>query len=55
LGFASPAVNAFLDFIKAQKLMEVEKLSKIMTEIHAQVAEKGTRGRKAAIQNNAQR
>jgi transposase InsO family protein len=31
-------VNAPLDFIKAQKLMEVEKLSKAMTEIHAQVA-----------------
>jgi hypothetical protein len=35
-------VNAPLDFIKAQKLMEVEKLSKAMTEIHAQVAEKAT-------------
>jgi hypothetical protein len=33
-------VNAPLDFIKAQKLTEVEKLSKVMTEIHAQVAEK---------------
>jgi hypothetical protein len=33
-------VNAPLDFIKAQKLMEVEKLSKPITEIHAQVAEK---------------
>jgi transposase InsO family protein len=31
-------VNALLDFIKAQKLMEVEMLSKAMTEIHAQVA-----------------
>jgi hypothetical protein len=31
--------NAPLDFIKAQKLMEVEKLSKAMTEIHAQVAD----------------
>jgi hypothetical protein len=28
-------VNAPLDFIKAQKLMEVEKLSKAMTDIHA--------------------
>jgi hypothetical protein len=28
-------VNAPLDFIKAQKLMEVEKLSKALTEIHA--------------------
>jgi hypothetical protein len=46
------SVNAPLDFIKAQKLMEVEKLSKAMTEIHAQVAEKATRDRKAAIQKH---
>jgi hypothetical protein len=45
-------VNAPLDFIKAQRLMEVEKLSKAMTEIHAQVAEKATRDRKAAIQKH---
>jgi hypothetical protein len=45
-------VNAPLDFIKAQKLMAVEKLSKAMTEIHAQVAEKATRARKAAIQKH---
>jgi hypothetical protein len=45
-------VNAPLDFIKAQKLMEVEKLSKAMTEIHGQVAEKATRDRKAAIQKH---
>jgi hypothetical protein len=45
-------VNSFLDFIKAQKLMEVEKLSKAMAEIHAQVAEKATRDRKAAIQKH---
>jgi Chromo (CHRromatin Organisation MOdifier) domain len=45
-------VNAPLDFIKAQKLMEVEKLSKARTEIHAQVAEKATRDRKAAIQKH---
>jgi hypothetical protein len=32
-------VNAPLDFIKEQKLVEFEKLSKAMTEIHAQVAE----------------
>jgi hypothetical protein len=32
--------NAPLDFIKAQRLMKVEKLSKAMTEIHAQVARK---------------
>jgi Chromo (CHRromatin Organisation MOdifier) domain len=43
-------VNASFDFIKAQKLMEVEKLSKAMTKIHAQVAEKATRDRKAAVQ-----
>jgi hypothetical protein len=43
-------VNAPMDFIKAQKLVEVEKLSKAMTEIHAQVAEKATRDHKAAIQ-----
>jgi hypothetical protein len=42
-------VNAPLDFSKAQKLMEVEKLSKAMTEIHAQVAEKSMRDRRAAI------
>jgi hypothetical protein len=45
-------VNAPLDFVKAQELMEVDKLSKAMTEIHAQVAEKATRDRKAAIQNH---
>jgi hypothetical protein len=45
-------VNAPLNFIKAQKLMEVEKLSKAMIEIHAQVAEKATRDRKAAIQKH---
>jgi Chromo (CHRromatin Organisation MOdifier) domain len=45
-------VNAPLDFIKAQKLMEAEKLSKAMTKIHAQVAEKATRDRKAAIQKH---
>jgi uncharacterized protein YueI len=28
-------VNAPLEFIKAQKLTKVEKLSKAMTEIHA--------------------
>jgi hypothetical protein len=45
-------VNAPLDFIKAQKHMEVEKLSKAMAKIHAQVAEKATRDRKAAIQKH---
>jgi hypothetical protein len=45
-------VNAPLDFIKAQKLMKVENLSKAMTEIHAQVAEKATRDRKDAIQKH---
>jgi hypothetical protein len=42
-------VNAPLEFIKAQKLMEVEKLSKTMTKIHAQVAEKAMSDAKAAI------
>jgi hypothetical protein len=45
-------VNAPLDFIKAQKFMKVEKLSNAMTEIHAQVVEKATRDRKAAIQKH---
>jgi hypothetical protein len=45
-------VNAPLDFIKAQKLMEVEKLSEAMTENIAQVAEKATRDRKAAVQRH---
>jgi Chromo (CHRromatin Organisation MOdifier) domain len=44
--------NAPLDFIKAQKIMEVEKLSKAMTEIHAQLAEKATRDLTAAIQKH---
>jgi hypothetical protein len=45
-------VNAPLDNIKAQNLMEVDKLSKAMTETHAQVAEKSTRDRKASIQKH---
>jgi Chromo (CHRromatin Organisation MOdifier) domain len=45
-------INAPTDFIKAQKHMEIEKLSKAMTEIHAQVAEKTTRDRKDAIQKH---
>jgi hypothetical protein len=45
-------VNAPLDFIKSQKLMEVVKLSKAMTDIHAQMAEKATRDLKAAIQKH---
>jgi hypothetical protein len=45
-------VNAPLDFIKAQKLMEFEKLSMAMTKIHAQVAEKSIRDRKASIQKH---
>jgi Integrase core domain len=45
-------VNAPLDFIKAQKLMKVDNVSKAMIEIHAQVAEKATRDRKAAIQKH---
>jgi hypothetical protein len=45
-------VSAPLDFIKSQKLIEVEKLSKDVTEIQAKVAEKATRDRKAAIQKH---
>jgi hypothetical protein len=45
-------VSAPLDFIKAQKLMEVENLSKALTEINAQAEEKSTRDRKAAIQKH---
>jgi Chromo (CHRromatin Organisation MOdifier) domain len=45
-------VNAPLDFIEAQNLMEVEKMSKAMPEIHAQVAEKATRDRKASFKNH---
>jgi Chromo (CHRromatin Organisation MOdifier) domain len=45
-------VSAPLDFIKAQKLIKIEKLSKAMTEIHAQVAQKSARDRKAAIQKH---
>jgi hypothetical protein len=37
--------------MKVEKLMEVENISKAMTEIHAQVAEKATRDRKAAFHN----
>jgi hypothetical protein len=42
-------VSAALDSIKAQKLIMIEKKSKAITEIHAQVAEKATRYRKADI------
>jgi hypothetical protein len=47
-------VNVPLDFIKAQNLVVVEKLSKDITETetHAQVAEKATRDRKAAVQKH---
>jgi transposase InsO family protein len=45
-------VNAPLDFIKSQKLMEVEKPSNSIMEIHAEVAEKATRHCKAAIQKH---
>jgi hypothetical protein len=45
-------VNAPLGFIIARKLVDVEKMSKAMTEIHAQVAEKATRDRNAAIQKH---
>jgi hypothetical protein len=46
------SLNAPLDFIKTQNLMEVGKLSKAMAEIHAKVAEKATRDRKAAIKKH---
>jgi hypothetical protein len=39
-------VNAPLDFIKAPKIMEVGKMAKAMTNIHAQMTEKSTRDRK---------
>jgi hypothetical protein len=45
-------VNVPLYFIEVQKLMDVEKLSKTMWEIHAQVVEKARRDRKAAIQRH---
>jgi hypothetical protein len=45
-------LNTHLDFIKAQKLMEVEKLPRTMTEIHAQEVENNSRDRKAAIQKH---
>jgi hypothetical protein len=45
-------VSAPLDYIQAQKFMQVEKLSKAVTEIHAQVTEKAMRYRKAAIQKH---
>jgi hypothetical protein len=44
------SVNSPLDVIKSQKPMEVEKMSKAMTKIHAQVAENAKRDRKAAVQ-----
>jgi hypothetical protein len=46
------AVNASFYFIKAKKLMEFEKLSKIMTKIHAQEADKDSCDHKAAIQKH---
>jgi hypothetical protein len=45
-------VNAPLDFLKAQKLVEVENQLEAMTKIHAQVTEKATRDRKADIQKH---
>jgi hypothetical protein len=45
-------VNAPLNFIKSQNLMEVEKLSKAMTKILTQVAKKARRDRNAAIQKH---
>jgi uncharacterized protein YueI len=48
-------VNVPLDFIKAQKLMEMENMSESITEIHAQLAEKATLDLKAAIQKHNDR
>jgi hypothetical protein len=45
-------VSAPLDSIKTQKVLEVENMSKAMIELHAQVAEKATRDREAAIQKH---
>jgi hypothetical protein len=45
-------VNVPPDFIKAQNLMKVETMSKVMTEIHTQMAEKDTRDRKSAMQKH---
>jgi hypothetical protein len=45
-------VNEPLDFIKAQKVMELEKLSIAMTEIHAQVAKKYMRDLEANIKRH---
>jgi hypothetical protein len=44
--------NAPLVFIKAQRLIDVEKLSNTVTETHAQVEEKTTRDRKDAIKKH---
>jgi hypothetical protein len=41
-----------LDDFKAQKLMEVKKLPKTMTEIHAQVVKKATRDHKSATESH---
>jgi hypothetical protein len=44
--------NEPLYFIKAQKIVVVEKLFKAIVQIHAQVAENDTRDQKAAIQKH---
>jgi hypothetical protein len=46
-------VSTPLDCIKAQKIVKIEKLSKAMTAIHAQVAVKATRDRKVIIQKHS--
>jgi hypothetical protein len=43
-------VNEPLEYIEAQKRMIVDKLSRTMAEIHAQVVEKTTRDLKVAIE-----
>jgi hypothetical protein len=40
---------ASIEFIEAQKLVEIEKTSRIMAEVHMQVAERSTKGRLQAI------
>jgi hypothetical protein len=46
------SINAPHNYIKVQKLIEFEEPSKALAEIHAQMAEKSSRDRKAAIQKH---
>jgi hypothetical protein len=45
-------VSALLEFIKGEKLVELEKQSRAMTKIHAQASGKASRHRKASIQKH---